>query len=114
MAVLPCAAEVSVFEPLRVVTEGDDFGAVDELVDHGGGGDLVAEHVTRRLSAIGLGYLTQGVELSKQGMSACVRSVRGYTWCTRDRYGAAGARRMPAMVGMGSLVRKSSMIALTR
>jgi hypothetical protein len=37
------AAEVSVFEPVGVAAEGDDFGVVDESVDHGGGDDVVAE-----------------------------------------------------------------------
>jgi hypothetical protein len=37
------AAEVAVFEPLAVAFEGDDFGMVDEPVDHGGCADLVAE-----------------------------------------------------------------------
>ena len=37
------AAEVSVFEPVGVAFEGDDFGVVDEPVDHGRGDDLVAE-----------------------------------------------------------------------
>ncbi len=37
------AAEVAVFEPVAVAFEGDDFGVVDEPVDHGGGDDLVAE-----------------------------------------------------------------------
>jgi transposase len=37
------AAEVSVFEPIAVAFEGDDFGVVDESVDHGGGHDVVAE-----------------------------------------------------------------------
>src|SRR4051794_25721691 len=31
------AAEVSVFESVAVSFEGDDFGVVDEAVDHGGG-----------------------------------------------------------------------------
>jgi hypothetical protein len=37
------AAEVSVFESVGVAFEGDDFGVVDEAVDHGGGDDVVAE-----------------------------------------------------------------------
>ena len=35
------AAEVSVFESVAVAFEGDDFGVVDEAVDHGGGDDDV-------------------------------------------------------------------------
>jgi hypothetical protein len=35
--------EVAVFEAVGVAFEGDDLGVVDEPVDHGGGGDLVAE-----------------------------------------------------------------------
>src|SRR6266508_375934 len=37
------AAEVSVFESVAVAFEGDDFGVVDQPVDHGGGDDVVAE-----------------------------------------------------------------------
>ena len=37
------AAEVSVFESVAVAFEGDDFGVVDQSVDHGGGHDVVAE-----------------------------------------------------------------------
>jgi hypothetical protein len=37
------AAEVAVFEPLAVAFEGDDFGVVDEPVDHGGGHHVVTE-----------------------------------------------------------------------
>ena len=37
------AAEVAVFESVAVAFEGDDFGVVDEAVDHGGGDDVVAE-----------------------------------------------------------------------
>jgi hypothetical protein len=39
------AAEVSVFEPVGVAFEGDDFGVVHEAVDHGGGDDVVTEHL---------------------------------------------------------------------
>jgi hypothetical protein len=37
------AAEVSVFEAVAVSFQGDDFGVVDETVDHGGSYDVVAE-----------------------------------------------------------------------
>ena len=37
------AAEVAVFEAVGVALDGDDFGVVDEAVDHGGGDDVVAE-----------------------------------------------------------------------
>jgi len=37
------ASEVAVFEAVAVAFEGEDFGVVDESVDHGGGGDFVAE-----------------------------------------------------------------------
>ena len=37
------AAEVAVLEPVAVSLEGEDFGVVDEPVDHGGGDDVVAE-----------------------------------------------------------------------
>ena len=40
------AAEVAVFEPVAVALEGDDFGVVHEAVDHGGGDDVIAEHLT--------------------------------------------------------------------
>jgi hypothetical protein len=39
------AAEVSVFEAVAVAFEGDDFGVVDEAVDHGGGDHVVTEHL---------------------------------------------------------------------
>ena len=38
------AAQVAVFEAVGVAFEGDDFGVVDEAVDHGGGDHVVAEH----------------------------------------------------------------------
>jgi hypothetical protein len=37
------AAEVSVLASVAVALEGDDFGVVDEPVDHGGGDDVVGE-----------------------------------------------------------------------
>ncbi len=37
------AAEVSVFEPVAVAFEREHFGVVDEVVDHGGCDDAVAE-----------------------------------------------------------------------
>jgi hypothetical protein len=37
------ACEVAVFEAVAVAFEGEDFGVVDEAVDHGGGDDVVAE-----------------------------------------------------------------------
>src|SRR5207248_7928920 len=37
------AAEVAVAEPVAVALEAEDFGVVDEPVDHGGGDGLVAE-----------------------------------------------------------------------
>src|SRR5271156_807270 len=40
------AAEVAVFEPVAVSFEGDDFGVVDEAVDHGGGDGVIAEDLT--------------------------------------------------------------------
>ncbi len=39
-------AEVAVFQSVGVAFEGDDFGVVDEAVDHGGGDDIVAEDFT--------------------------------------------------------------------
>jgi hypothetical protein len=38
------AAEVSVLEPVAVAFEGDDFGVVDESVDHRGSDDVITEH----------------------------------------------------------------------
>ena len=38
------ASQVAIFESVGVAFEGDDFGVVDEPVDHGGGDDVVAEH----------------------------------------------------------------------
>src|SRR5260370_25817755 len=39
-------AEVPVLQPVGVAFEGDDFGVVDEPVDHRCGDDVVAEHLT--------------------------------------------------------------------
>src|SRR3954447_635266 len=39
------AAEVAVFEPVAVAFEIENFGVLHEPVDHGGGDDLVAEHL---------------------------------------------------------------------
>lgn len=36
-----------VFEPVAVAYESDDFGVMDEPVDHGDGDDLVAEDFTQ-------------------------------------------------------------------
>ena len=36
------AAEVSVFEPVGIALDVDDFGVVDEAVDHGGGDGVVS------------------------------------------------------------------------
>jgi hypothetical protein len=36
-------SEVAVAQPVGVALEGDDFGMVDEPVDHRGGYDVVAE-----------------------------------------------------------------------
>jgi hypothetical protein len=38
------ATEVAVLEPVTVALEGDDFGVVDQSVNHGGG-DVIAEHL---------------------------------------------------------------------
>ena len=38
-----CPAEVAVFEPVGIALDVDDFGVVDEPVDHGGGDGVVAE-----------------------------------------------------------------------
>ena len=40
------AAEVAVAEAVAVALEAEDFGVVDEPVDHGGGDDFVAEDLT--------------------------------------------------------------------
>ena len=40
------AAEVAVAEAVAVAFEGDNVGVVDESVDHGGGDDVVAEHLS--------------------------------------------------------------------
>ena len=38
--------EVAVFESVAVAFQRDDFGVVDEAVDHGGGDGVVAEGLT--------------------------------------------------------------------
>src|SRR5260370_29409324 len=40
------AAQVSVFEPVGIAFEGDDLGVMHEPVDHRGGDDVVAEHLS--------------------------------------------------------------------
>src|SRR4051794_41849604 len=42
------SGEVAVFEAVGVAFEGEDLGVVDESVDHGGGGDGVAEKLSPR------------------------------------------------------------------
>ena len=37
------SSDVTVFEAVAVAFEGDDCGVVDEVIDHGGRDDLVAE-----------------------------------------------------------------------
>jgi hypothetical protein len=37
--------EIAVFEAVAVSLQADDFGVVDEAVDHGGGHDVVAEYL---------------------------------------------------------------------
>ena len=44
--------QVAVLEALAVVFEGEDLGVVNEPVDHGGGGDLVAEDIAPGASAL--------------------------------------------------------------
>ena len=46
------AVEVAVFEAVAVAFEREDFGVVDEAVDHRGGGDLVAEDLTPALNGL--------------------------------------------------------------
>ena len=66
------AAEVSVFEPVGVAFEGDDFGVVDEAVDHGGGDDVVAEHFAPAAEGLvdgddqGGAFVAGGDELEEQ------------------------------------------------
>jgi hypothetical protein len=40
--------KVSIFEPVAVTLDRDDFGMVDQAVDHGSGHDVVTEDLTHR------------------------------------------------------------------
>ena len=66
------AAEVAVFEPVAVAFEGDDFGVVDEAVDHGGGDDVVAEDLAPAAERLVAGddqagpFVAGGDELEEQ------------------------------------------------
>ena len=66
------AAEVAVFESVAVAFEGDDFGVVDEPVDHGGGDDVVAEHFAPAAEGLVAGddqrgsFVAGGDELEEQ------------------------------------------------
>ncbi len=72
MAVGGDAAEVSVSEPVAVAFEGDDVGVVDESVDHGGGNDVVAEHLAPSAEGLVAGddetgsFVAAGDELEEQ------------------------------------------------
>ena len=54
------AAEVSVFEAVAVAFEGDDFGVVDEPVNHGSGDDFVAEDFTLAAELLVAGHDQRG------------------------------------------------------
>jgi hypothetical protein len=66
------AAEVSVSEPIAIAFEGDDVGVVDEPVDHGGGNDVVAEHLAPPAEGLVAGddetgsFVAAGDELEEQ------------------------------------------------
>jgi hypothetical protein len=66
------AAEVSVSEPIAVAFDGDDVGVVDEPVDHGGGDDVVAEHLTPSAAGLAAGndetgsFVAAGDELEEE------------------------------------------------
>jgi hypothetical protein len=62
----------SVFESVAVAFEGDDFGVVDEAVDHGGGYDVVAEDLSPATEGFvaghdqGCPFVAGGHELEEQ------------------------------------------------
>ena len=47
-----CAGEVAVFEAVAVAFEREDFGVVNEAVDHRRGGDVVAEDLSQPLKGL--------------------------------------------------------------
>ena len=76
------AGEVAVFEAVGVAFEGEDVGVVNEPVDHGGGGDVVAEDLAP--AGEGLGrfakaavavYLAPILHRAADGESFAVRSL---------------------------------------
>jgi hypothetical protein len=46
-------AEVAAFEAIAVAFKREDLGVVDEPVDHGGSGDVVAQDLTPRAEGLG-------------------------------------------------------------
>ena len=60
------ATEVTVFESVGVAFEGDDFGVVDEPVDHGGGHDVVAEDLAPPAE-----WLVGGAETPSAWLTSC-------------------------------------------
>jgi hypothetical protein len=60
------SAEVSVLEPVAVAFEGDNVGVVDESVDHGGGDDIVAEHLSPAAELLVGGDDQAGVLVSRR------------------------------------------------
>ena len=76
------AAEVAVFEPVAVAFEGDDFGVVDEAVDHGGGDDVVAEDLAPAAER-----LVAGDDQARR-----VRSGLETSW--KNRLAASGSKGM--------------------
>ena len=67
-----CSADVSVFEAVGVAFDGDDFGVVDESVDHGGGDGVVAEDFSPSAEGLVAGddeggsFVSGGDELEEQ------------------------------------------------
>jgi hypothetical protein len=70
------SAEVAVAEAVAVALEAEDFGVMDEPVDHRGGDDLVAEDLAQPEKGLWLVTISEAqyflFDLVAQGASLCI------------------------------------------
>ena len=92
------AAEVSVFEAVRVAAQVDDLGVMDEAVEHGGCDDVVAEDFA---------------PASEGFVAGTIREARSFllarSW--KNRFAASGSKGMyptSSMTRRGYLPRRRS------
>ena len=71
-----CPAEVAVFEPVGVALDVDDFGVVDEPIDHGGGDGVVAEDFAPAAEGLVRGHDDGGAFVA--GGDELEEQVRGF------------------------------------